>query len=66
MLRVIKKSIFVNDKTIQAEGLGNLFKNLGRSSAKAGEKMATNVMNILGLALRIRAKNGTAALSKNL
>ena len=31
----------VSDNTIQAEGLGSFFKNLGRISAKGGEKLAT-------------------------
>ena len=38
-----KKSMTVSDNTIQAEGLGSVFKNLGRISAKAGVKLAFNV-----------------------
>ena len=33
-----KKSMFVSDNTIKAEGLGSFFKNLGNISAKAGKK----------------------------
>ena len=29
--------MIVSDNTIQAEGLGNFFKNLGKISAKAGK-----------------------------
>ena len=32
------------DNTIQSEGLGSFFKKLGRISAKAGKKLATNVL----------------------
>ena len=32
-----KKSIFVSDNTIQAEGLGDFFKKLGKISTKPGE-----------------------------
>ena len=38
-----KKSMIVSDNTIQAEGLSSFFKNLGRMSAKAGKKLASNV-----------------------
>ena len=33
-----KKSMIVSDNTIQAEGLGDFFKNLGKISSKAGKK----------------------------
>ena len=33
----------VSDNTIQAEGLGKSFQNLGRNSPKAGKKLATNI-----------------------
>ena len=39
-----KKSMTVSDNTIKAEGLSSFFKNLGKISAKAGEKIATNVL----------------------
>ena len=35
-----KKTMIVSDNVIQAEGLGNFFKNLGKISAKAGKKLA--------------------------
>ena len=34
----------ISDNAIQAEGLNNFFENLGRSSARAGKKLATNVL----------------------
>ena len=35
-----KKSMIVSDNTIQAEGLGSFFENLGKISAKAGKKIS--------------------------
>ena len=40
--------MIVNDNTIEAEGLGSFFKNLGKISAKAGNKLATNVLKKSG------------------
>ena len=37
-----KKSMIVSDNTIQAEGLGDFFKKLGKVSGKAAKKLATN------------------------
>ena len=36
--------MIVSDNTIQAEGLGSFFKNLGRISCKSGKELATNVL----------------------
>ena len=60
-----KKSMIVSDNTIQAEGLGSFFKNLGRISAKAGKKLATNVLKNPGRALEITSNIATAAAIKN-
>ena len=60
-----KKSMIVSDNTIQAEGLGDFFKNLGKLSAKAGKKLATNVLKNPGRALEIGANVATAAASRN-
>ena len=60
-----KKSMIVSDNTIQAEGLGSFFKNLGRISAKAGKKLATNVLKNPGKALEITSIIATAAATKN-
>ena len=42
-----KKSMTNSDDTIKAEGVSSFFKNLGKISAKAGKKLATNVLKIL-------------------
>ena len=60
-----KKSMIVSDNTIQAEGLGNFFKNLGKISAKAGKKLAKNVLSNPGRALDLTAKIATVAASRN-
>ena len=60
-----KKLMIVSDNTIQAEGLGNFFKNLGKISAKAGKKLAKNVISNPGRALDLTAKIATAAATKS-
>ena len=56
--------MIVSDNTIQAEGLGSFF-NLGKISAKAGRKLATNVLKIPGRALEITSNIATAAATKS-
>ena len=51
--------------TIQAEGLGSFFKNLGRISAKTGKKLATNFLKSTGRALEITSNIATAAATKS-
>ena len=60
-----KKTMIVSDNVIQAEGLGSFFKKLGKISAKAGKKLAKNVLSNPGRALDLSAKIATAAASKN-
>ena len=60
-----KKSMIVSDNTIKAEGLGDFFKNLGKISAKAGKKIAKNVISNPGRALDLTAKIATAAATKS-
>ena len=60
-----KKSMIVSDNTIKAEGLGDFFKNLGKISAKAGKKLAKNVLSNPGRALNLTAKIATAAATKS-
>ena len=60
-----KKTMIVSDNVIQAEGLGNFFKNLGKISAKAGKKLAKNVISNPGRALDLTAKIATAAATKS-
>ena len=59
-----KKSMIVSDNMIQAEGLGDFFKNLGKNSVKAGKKLAKNVLSNPGRASDLTAKIETAAASK--
>ena len=60
-----KKSMIVSDNTIKAEGLGSVFKNLGKISVKASEKIATNALKDPARFLEIGANVGTAVVSKN-
>ena len=60
-----KKTMIVSDNVIQAEGLGDFFKNLGKISAKAGKKLAKNVLSNPGRALDLTAKTASAAASRN-
>ena len=60
-----KKSMIVSDNTIQAEGLGDFFKNMGKFFAKAGKKLAKNVLSNPGRALDLTAKIATAAATKS-
>ena len=59
-----KKSMIVSHNTIQAEGLGSFFKNLGRIYAKAGEILATNAFENAVRFLEIVANAATAASSR--
>ena len=65
VVRNRKKSIIVSDNVIQAEGLGAFFKILGKISAKAGKKLAKNVLSNPGRALDLTAKIATAAAIKS-
>ena len=60
-----KKSTIVSDNTIQAEGLGDFFKNLGKVSSKAAKKLARNALKNPSRFLEIGANVATAAVSKN-
>ena len=60
-----KKTMIVSDNVIQAEGLGDFFKNLGKISAKAGKKLAKNVLSNPGRALDLTAKIATAATTRS-
>ena len=39
----LRKSMFVNDNIFEAKGFGNRFKNLGKTSVKAGRKLCTTL-----------------------
>ena len=60
-----KKTMIVSDNVIQAEGLGDFFKNLGKISSRAGKKLAKNVLSNPGRALDLTAKIATAAATKS-
>ena len=60
-----KKSMTVFDNTIKAEGLGSFLKKLGKISAKAGKKLAKNVLSTPGRALDLTAKIATATATKS-
>ena len=60
-----KKTMIVSDNVIQAEGLGDFFKHLGKISTKAGKKLAKNVLSNPGRALDLTAKIATAAATKS-
>ena len=55
----------MSDNTIQAEGLGDFFKNLGKKALNVSKKMAKNVLRNPGRALEIGANVGTAFASRN-
>ena len=57
--------MIVSDNVIQAEGLGDFFKNLGKSSVKVGKKLVKNVLSNPGRALDLTTKIATAAASRN-
>ena len=60
-----KKSMIVSDNTIQAEGLGDFFKNLRKNGLNVPKKMAKYVTSNPRRALDLTAKLATAAVSKN-
>ena len=55
-----KKTMILSDNTIKVEGLGSFFKNLGEISAKAVEKLATNVLKNPAKALEINSNIAVA------
>ena len=55
----------VNGNTIQAESLGDFFKNLGKKGLNVSKKMAKNNLNYPTRALDITANFATAAVSRN-
>ena len=60
-----KKSMIVSDNVIQAEGLGDFFKQLGKKRPNVSRKMAKNVLSNPARALDLTAKYATAAASRN-
>ena len=60
-----KQSMLVSDNTIQAEGLGDFSKNLGKKGLNVSKKMAKNVLENPGRALEITSNIATAAATRN-
>ena len=60
-----KKSMTVSDLTIQAEGLGDFFKNLCKKSLNVSQNLAKNVLSNPERALVLTAKIAKAVVSKN-
>ena len=56
-----KKSMTLSDATIEAEGLKDFFKSVGRATVNFGKKVANNPVR----ALEIASKIGSAAASRN-
>ena len=59
-----KKSMTVSDITIQAEGLGDFFKNLGIKRLNVSKKTAKNELSNPGRALGLTTKIATAVASR--
>ena len=57
--------MIVSDNTIQAEGLGDFFKNLSKEGLNVSKKMVKNVLKNPTRALDITANIATAAASRN-
>ena len=55
----------VSDNTIQAEGLGDFFKNLGSKGLNVSKKLAKNVLSNPTRALDTTTNFATAAVSKH-
>ena len=57
--------MIVSDNTIQAEGLGDFFKKLGKVSGKAPKKLANNALKNPSRFLEIGANVAAATASRN-
>ena len=55
------KSMIVSDAKIEAEGLKDIFKSVGKAAVNFGKKVANNIVR----ALEIASKIGSAAASRN-
>ena len=61
----MKKSMTLSHNTIQAEGLADFFRNLGKSSVEVGKKLTKNVLKHPGRAPEIGANVGSAFASRS-
>ena len=55
----------MSDNTLQAEGLGDFFKNLGKSFVKMGQKIVKNVLKNTGRAMEPDSNVGSAFASQS-
>ena len=62
---VVEKSYSLNDTIIKTDGLGHLFQNVRKTSAKAVKDLATNRMETTRIGLEIGAEIGLTAVSRN-
>ena len=60
-----KKSMIDSDNTIQAKGLGDFFKKLGKKGLNVSKTMAKNVLKNPGRALEIGANVGSEFASRS-
>ena len=60
-----EKSMIFSDNVVQAEGLADFFKNIGKKGLNVSKKMARNVLSNPGRALDLTAKIATAAAARN-
>ena len=60
-----RKSMIVSDNLIQADGLSDFFKNLGKKGLNVSKKKAKNVHKTPSRALDITANTATTAASGN-
>ena len=58
--------MILSDNTIQAQRLGSFYKSLGRIPAKAGKKLAKNVLKNSGGALEITSNIAIAVATRSL
>ena len=59
------KSPIVSDQTINGQGLGDLFKHLGKAAGSAAKNVGKQILNNPARGLEIAAHIGTAAAIKN-
>ena len=59
------KSMFVSDATIEGEGLGEFFKNIGKQLKNVGKTVGKNIAKNPGKALDLALNLGMAGASKN-
>ncbi len=59
------KSMFVSNKVIAAEGLGDFFKSVGKVAKKVGKKVGKNILNNFDAVLQLGMTIGQSLASRN-